>query len=63
VCMYIIRHNLNVSRNVFFVCFYVWPIETASLLGMKMFCCHFGCGWGVGIGWLGVSVQDGFVCK
>jgi hypothetical protein len=37
----VISRNLNVSRNVFFLCSYVWPIETASLLGMKMFCCHF----------------------
>jgi hypothetical protein len=41
VCSSVIRHTLPLSRNVFFFCQYFWPIETPSLLGMKMFCCHW----------------------
>ena len=38
----VIRHTLPMSRNVFFffLCQSLWPIETPSLFGMKMFCCH-----------------------
>jgi hypothetical protein len=41
----------------FFRCHYFWPIETAPLLGMNNFCCHYGflflVGWEVGGSLLG----------
>ena len=47
--MSVIRYILPVSRNlIFFLCQYFWPIETASLFGMKMFCSLLG---GVGGRW------------
>jgi hypothetical protein len=33
--------------SVFLLCQYIWPIETAPLLGIKMFFCLF-CSWCVG---------------
>ena len=54
VCLSVIRHALPGSRNVFFLCQYFWPIETPSLLGMKMFCCDWFFLGGVVGGWEGL---------
>ena len=64
VCIYLLLDTFYQCPEVsFFLCQYFWPIETPSLFGMKIFCCHFF--WGVGGDgvWVGGSVQDGFVCR
>ena len=51
LCVSVIRHILLSSRYVcfFFRCQYFWSIETAPLLGMNNYCCHFGRGGEGGI--------------
>jgi hypothetical protein len=57
MCMYIIRHNLNVSRIVSFLCHNVCLIETTLLLECKYFAIIVVSEFG-GVGYLVGSVHD-----
>jgi len=63
ISMSVIGHILPIYRNFFLLCQYSWPIETAALLGIKMFCCLFL--WCVGgrvcTVWVGGRVCTGWV--
>jgi hypothetical protein len=62
VCICVLLDTFYQSPGifVFFLCHYFWPIETASLLVIKMFCCLFF--WCVCV-CVGGSVCTRWVCQ